>query len=74
MAEGQMRDPLQLAMELKNSCTGKAAARLEPIYATSEGAYEALWARLCEEYDDPALSTKEALGRLMTLKPEAEEN
>ena len=74
MAEGQIRDPMQLAFALKDSCTGKAAARLEPIYATKEGAYEALWARLCEEYDDPALSVQEALGRLMTLKPVAEEN
>ena len=74
LAEAQIGDRMQLAMELKRSCKGRAAERLEAIYNTREGAYEAMWQRLSEEYDDPALSIQEALGRLMSLKPVAEDN
>ena len=74
LAESQYASKVQLAIELKRCCKGRAAERLKHIYITNDYAYEELWARLMEEYDDPALSVQEALNRLLTLKPAHEEN
>ena len=74
LAEAQYSNQTQLAMELKRCCKGRAAERLKFIYCTNESAYEELWSRLYEEYDDPALSIQEALGRLMSIKAVGEDN
>ena len=68
LAESQYFSKVQLAMELKKSCKGKAAERIRHIYVTHDMAYEAIWARLKEEYDDPGLCSQEAINRLMSLR------
>ena len=68
MAEGQYANKVQLAMELKRCCKGKAGERIRHIYVTHENAYEEIWERLREEYDDPGLCSQEAISRLMSLK------
>ena len=64
-------DELQLCMELKRACKGRAGDRLKNI-TSGIGAYSRLWDRLLDEYDDPGLSCQEALSRLHSLKPVAE--
>ena len=71
LAEIQFKNKLQLAMELKRCCRGNAAERVKHIYVTHDQAYEDLWARLEEEYDDAGLSVQAALDQLITIKPVA---
>ena len=75
LAEHQFTNKLQLAMELKRSCTrGRAYERLKYILVTNEKAYDEMWSRLIEEYEDPGLSVQSALQSLMTLKGVEEGN
>ena len=69
LAESQYSNKVQLAMELKRSCKGKAADRVRHIYVTHDYAYEEIWERLREEYDDPGLCSQEAINQLMSLRP-----
>ena len=55
-------------MELKGCCRGKAAERVRHIYMTNEHAYEEIWQRLKEEYDNLGLCSQEAMNILMSLK------
>ena len=71
MAESQFKNPTTLAMELKRSCRGKAADRIQHIYITHDEAYKNIWARLEEEFDDAGLGVQSALRRLVSLKPVA---
>ena len=64
-------DELQLCMELKRSCRGRAGERLKNI-TSGIGAYSRLWERLLDEYDDPGLNCQDALTRLHTLRPVSE--
>ena len=69
LAESQFQNRMQLALELKRACSkGRAAQILKHIYATSPGAYDEMWSRLKDEYDDPGLSVQTAITRLMSIK------
>ena len=69
LAEAQFRNKMQLAMELKKCCPkGRAGESLRSIYITSDAAYDEMWIRLTEEYDDPGLSVQSALSQLMSVK------
>ena len=69
LAEAQFVNKMQLAMELKRCCQkGRAGESLRSIYITSDAAYDEMWSRLSEEYDDPGLSVQSALGQLMSVK------
>ena len=68
LAEAQYKNHMQLAMELKRCCKGRAGERLKHIYVTNDSAYNEMWKRLSEEYDDPGLSIQSALSRLTALK------
>ena len=73
LAEGQFAHRIQLAMELKRCCKGRAADKIRHIYVTSESAYEEIWARLSEDYDDPGMSSQAAINQLATLRaPDAD--
>ena len=74
LAESQFSNKVLLAMELKRCCKGKAADRVRHIYVTNEHAYEEIWKRLSEEYDDPGLSSQEAINRLRSLKPVSDQD
>ena len=39
------------------------------MFVTNDSAYDDMWRRLSEDYDDPGLSVQSALGRLVSLKP-----
>jgi len=71
MAEKHFKDPLQLAMELKKCCRGKAAERVKHIFVTHDQAYKNLWSRLEEEYEDTGLCVQSALSYMVSLKPVA---
>ena len=62
------RNKLQLALELKRSCKGRAAEMIKHIPIVDGSAYEAIWARLAEEYGDPGKSTQSALNKLFSQK------
>ena len=69
LAEKQFTDNVLLAYELKKACSrGKASESIKHIPVTSDSAYDELWTRLSEEYDDQGLSVQAALNRLMSLK------
>ena len=69
LAEGQFRNKMQLALELKRCCPkGRAFESLNNVYVTSEEAYEEMWRRLEEDYGDPGLSVQCALGQLTTIR------
>ena len=69
LAETQVCNKLQLAMELKRCCPkGRAHERLRHLSITSAEVYDKMWDRLIEEYEDPGLSVQFALQRLMSLK------
>ena len=74
LAEGQFGSRMQLALELKRCCKGRAADRLKHIYIQDESAYDALWDRLRSEYDDPGLSSQDAISRLLSLRPVEEQD
>ena len=69
LAESNFKSKFLLANELKRCLRGKAAERVKHIYITHTRAYEDLWARLEEEYDDAGLSVQAALDQLVSLKP-----
>ena len=69
LAEGQYFNKMQLAMELKKACSkGRAATAVRHIFVTSDTAYDNIWSRLSEEYDDPGLCVQSALKTLASLK------
>ena len=69
LAESQFSNRMQLAMELKRACSkGKAAEAGKHIYVTSDRAYDEIWSRLSEEYDDPGLCVQSAMNTLLNLK------
>ena len=69
LAEAQFTNKMQLATELKRACIkGRAKERVKHVYVTSDEAYEEMWRRLSEEYDDPGLSVQAALEKLAVLK------
>ena len=69
IAERQINNKMQLAMELKRSCSkGRASERLKHILVTSEVAYSDMWNRLVEEYDDVGLNVQSILNRLVSLR------
>ena len=65
---------MQLALELKRCCKGRAAERIRHIYVTNDNAYDEIWQRLGEEYDDLGMSSQEAITRLMSLRPVEEQD
>ena len=74
LAEAQFPSKMQLAMELKRCCKGRAAERIRFVLITNDGAYDEIWERLYEEYDDPALSSQEAINQLLSLRPVDDHN
>ena len=74
LAEGQFINKMQLALELKRCCKGRAAERIRHIYVTNNNAYDEIWQRLGDEYDDPGMSSQEAITRLMSLRPVEEQD
>lgn len=69
LAELQFTNKIQLAHELKRNCgKGRAKQLLSNVFISSPDAYEEMWERLDEEYNDPGLCVQYALDRLSTIK------
>lgn len=69
LAEGAIRDCTLLAHELKRSLKGQAKEKVANVYITRPEAYEIMWQRLSEFYDDATASVQAALDGLSKLKP-----
>ena len=68
LAEGAIRDRTVLAHELKRSLKGQAKEKIVNVYVTRPEAYEIMWQRLSEFYDDTTASVQAALDGLCKLK------
>ena len=74
LAERTFTNRTSLAYELKNSLRGVAKDRVRNIYITRPEAYELIWQRLSEYYDDCSASVQSALESLYRLRPVEEDN
>ena len=69
LAETQFTNKFQLAMLLKQVChRGRAKDLLKNVCVTSDAAYNEMWQRLSEEYDDTGLCVQAAHQRLDAIK------
>lgn len=69
LAESTISSRSVLAYELKRSLKGKAKEWVQNIYITKPEAYEIMWKRLCDFYDDVSACVQSALDGLFKLKP-----
>jgi len=69
LAESNIQNSAVLAYELKRSLKGQAKDKVQNIYITRPDAYDSIWRRLCEFYDDVTASVQAALEGLAKLKP-----
>ena len=74
LAESTLENKSLLAFELKRSVKGIAKQKIKHIYITKPGAYDLMWERLCDYYDDIGASVQCALDGLAKLKPVREED
>jgi len=68
LAECTLRSRFALAYELKRSLKGEAANKVKNIYVTKPEAYDTMWTRLSEYYDDVSAGVHTALGSLKKLR------
>jgi hypothetical protein len=69
LAESTISSRSVLAYELKRSLKGKAKEWVQNIYITKPEAYDLMWKRLSEFYDDVSACVQSALDGLARLKP-----
>jgi hypothetical protein len=74
LAENSYLSKSALAFELKRSLKGTALEKVKHIYVTKPDAYDLIWARLSEYYDDTTACVQAALECLNKLKPVAEQD
>ncbi|XP_068737311.1 uncharacterized protein [Montipora capricornis] len=72
LAEGAIKNKTALAHELKRSVTGEASQRIKSVYVTKPEAYNAMWKKLEDYYDDTSATVQAALEDLHRLKPVSE--
>ena len=68
LAEAVIPSEQALAFELKRHVKAPADALIQSIFCTKKGAYQNMWKRLGEVYDDPGASITSALSRLYALQ------
>ncbi len=73
LAESTYTSQQALAYELKRHVKAPADALIQSIYCTKEGAYQKMWQRLADVYDDPGASISAALSTLNGLQKPGEE-
>ena len=74
LAERAFSSKSALAFELKRSLKGTARDKVKNVYVTKPDAYETMWCRLSEYYDDVSAGVSAALDCLKRLKPVREED
>ena len=72
LAEGAIKNKTALAHELKRSVKGEASQRIKSVYVTKPEAYNAMWKKLEDYYDDTSATVQAALEDLHRLKPVSE--
>ena len=72
MAEGAIKNRTALAHELKRSVKGEASQRIKSVYVTKPEAYDTMWKKLEDYYDDTSATVQAALEDLHKLKPVSE--
>ena len=72
LAEGAYKNKIALAHELKRSVKGEASQRIKSVYVTKPEAYDAMWKKLDDFYDDASATVQAALEALSKLKPVSE--
>ena len=73
LAESSMRSQQALAYELKRHVKAPADVLIQSVYSTRPGAYEKMWRKLGEVYDDPGASVSAALSSLHNLRRPSED-
>ena len=68
LAESNIRSSAALAYELKRCLKGKAWEKVKNVYVTRPDAYDLIWQRLKEFYDDTSACVQSALDGLGRLK------
>ena len=69
LAEGAIKNKTALAHELKTSVKGEASQRIKSVYVTNPEAYDVMWKKLEDYYDDTSATVQAALEDLQKLKP-----
>ena len=72
LAEGAIKNKTALAHELKRSVKGEAGRRIKSVYVTKPEAYDTMWKKLGDYYDDTSATVQAALEDLHKLKPVSE--
>ncbi|KAJ7391219.1 hypothetical protein OS493_019350 [Desmophyllum pertusum] len=72
LAEGAYKNKTALAHELKRSVKGEASQRIKSVYVTKPEAYDVMWKKLEDYYDDTSATVQAALEDLHKLKPVSE--
>ena len=72
LAEGAYKNKTALAHELKRSVKGEASQRIKSVYVTKPEAYDTMWKKLEDYYDDTSATVQAALEDLHKLKPVSE--
>ena len=72
LAEGAYKNKTALAHELKRSVKGEANQRIKSVYVTKPEAYDTMWKKLEDYYDDTSATVQAALEDLHKLKPVSE--
>ena len=68
LAEAAIPSEQALAFELKRHVKAPADALIQSIFCTKKGAYDKMWQRLGEVYDDAGATITSALSKLYTLQ------
>lgn len=74
LAEKSFNNKTALAFELKRSLKGTAKDKVKNVYVTRDNAYDTMWERLTEYYDDVSAGVSAALDCLRKLKPVRDED
>ena len=73
LAEASIHSQQALAYELKRHVKAPADVLIQSVYSTRPGAYDRMWKKLGEVYDDPGASVSAALSTLHSLRRPAED-
>lgn len=74
LAERALTCKTALAVELKRSLKGAAKEKVKNVYVTKPDAYDVIWKRLSDYYDDVGAGVSSALDCLKRLKPVKEDD
>ena len=74
LSEGAYKNKTALAHELKRSVKGEASQRIKSVYVTKPEAYDTMWKKLEDYYDDTSATVQAAPEDLHKLKPVSETN